>query len=63
MWKTRTGRLGVGVGYDFWVASEFSLGVLGRFAYAPLKFTVLPGTPNVTYSTFAPALLLTATYQ
>ena len=55
--------LGVGVGYDFWVASEFSLGVMGRMAYAPLKFSVVEARGNVTYSTFAPALLLTATYQ
>lgn len=51
---------GVGVGYDFWVASEFSLGMMGRIAYAPLNFTAVQ---NVTYPTFAPALLLTATYQ
>lgn len=62
--------LSLGVGYDFWVAPEFSLGVMGRFTYAPLTLTALGG-PNVpddreitaSYPTFAPALLLTATYQ
>ena len=28
--------LGGGVGYDFWVGSEVSMGVMGRLTYAPL---------------------------
>jgi hypothetical protein len=28
----------LGLGYDFWVAQRFSLGVLGRFGYAFMKF-------------------------
>ena len=49
--------MALGVGYDFWVASEWSLGVMGRFAYAPLSLN------DVGYSTIAPALLFTATYH
>lgn len=47
----------VGVGYDFWVASEWSLGVMGRFAYAPLSMN------DTAYGTIAPAILFTATYH
>lgn len=47
----------IGVGYDFWVAPEWSLGVMGRFAYAPLK------RDDLTFSTIAPALLFTVTYH
>ncbi len=54
--------LGLGVGYDFWVASEFSLGVMGRVLYAPLSMDN-PQRQSGSYPTFAPALLLTATYQ
>jgi hypothetical protein len=54
--------LGVGVGYDFWVASEFSLGVMGRFAYSPMN-VYGTGSRMETYPMFAPALMLTATYH
>lgn len=46
-----------GVGYDFWVAPEWSIGFLGRFTYAPLKYE------DVTYTTIAPSLLLSFTYH
>lgn len=49
--------LAVGVGYDWWVADEWSIGVMGRLAYAPLSYS------GVGYSTFAPALLATFTYH
>jgi hypothetical protein len=49
--------MAVGVGYDWFVAPEWSLGVMGRFAYAPLKMN------DRTYSTIAPAVLFTVTYH
>lgn len=49
--------MGVGAGYDFWVANEWSLGAMARFAYAPLS---LEGRG---FSTISPALLFTATYH
>jgi len=47
----------LGVGYDFWVADEWSIGVMGRFAYAPLKLE------DTSYNTIAPAVLVTFTYH
>ena len=49
--------LAIGVGYDFWVADEWSIGVMGRFAYAPLKLD------EVNYNTIAPAVLATFTFH
>jgi hypothetical protein len=49
--------LSVGGGYDFWVADEWSIGVMGRFAYAPLSES------GVGFSTIAPAVLATFTYN
>jgi hypothetical protein len=49
--------MSLGVGYDFWVSNEWSIGVMGRFAYAPLSLN------NVDYTTIAPALLATFTYH
>jgi opacity protein-like surface antigen len=46
-----------GVGYDFWVAQEWSIGVLGRFTYAALSYE------DVSFPTLAPALLATFTYH
>ncbi len=46
-----------GVGYDFWVAPEWSIGVFGRFTYAPLKYE------DETFTTLAPSLLATFTYH
>jgi hypothetical protein len=46
-----------GAGYDWWVASEWSIGVMGRVAYAPLTLD------SVSYSTVAPAVLATFTYH
>jgi hypothetical protein len=46
-----------GVGYDFWVAPEWSVGVFGRFTYAPLKYE------GETYTTLAPSLLATSSYH
>ncbi len=49
--------LALGAGYDWWVGDEWSIGVMGRLAYAPLK---LEGT---SYNTVAPAILATFTYH
>jgi len=49
--------LAVGVGYDFWVADEWSIGPMFRFAYAPLS------RDDVSFNTIAPALLATFTYH
>ncbi len=49
--------LSMGVGYDFWISAEWSAGVMGRFAYAPLSIN------GVSYTTIAPALLGTITYH
>jgi hypothetical protein len=49
--------IAAGVGYDFWVSDEWSIGAMGRFAYAPLKLE------ETSYSTIAPALLATFTYH
>lgn len=49
--------MSLGVGYDFWVSANWSAGVMGRFAYAPLSLN------NSSFSTIAPALLGTITYH
>jgi hypothetical protein len=49
--------LGVGVGYDFWVGSEVSMGVMTRLTFAPLH------DDAGSYTTYAPALLYTVTYH
>lgn len=46
-----------GVGYDFWVAPEWSIGVLGRFTYAALKYE------DISFPSMAPALLASFTYH
>jgi hypothetical protein len=47
----------LGGGYDWWVGNEWSIGVMGRLAYAPLSLN------SVSYSTLAPAVLATFTYH
>lgn len=49
--------LAVGAGYDWFVSDNWSIGVMGRFGYAPLKLN------DTSYSTIAPALLGTFTYH
>lgn len=46
----------LGGGYDFWVGSQWSIGVLGRFTFAPLSLN------GVGYTTIEPALLASFTY-
>lgn len=43
--------LAIGGGYDCWVGAEWSIGVMGRIAYAPLKLN------DVGFNTIAPAVL------
>jgi hypothetical protein len=50
-----------GVGYDFWVAPEWSIGVMGRFTYAALNYS--KDNYEASYPTIAPALLATFTYH
>jgi hypothetical protein len=47
----------LGAGYDFWVADEWSLGVLGRFTYGSLSLN------SVTYSTISPAIMFSFNYN
>jgi hypothetical protein len=47
----------LGVGYDFWVGDQWSIGPLARFAYAPLSLE------EATYSTIAPSLVCSFTYH
>jgi hypothetical protein len=49
--------LAVGGGYDWFVSDNWSIGVMGRFAYAPLSLD------DVGYTTIAPSLLATFTYH
>jgi hypothetical protein len=49
--------IALGAGYDWWIGDEWSVGVLGRLAYAPLKFN------DASYTTIAPALLGTLTWH
>ena len=44
-------------GYDFWVADEWSIGVMARFGYGALSLG------DVGYKAIAPALLATFTYH
>ncbi len=48
----------LGAGYDFWISSEWSAGLLGRVAYASMSFNGV-----VDYTAIAPALLGTITYN
>jgi hypothetical protein len=49
--------LAIGGGYDWFVSDNWSVGVMGRLAYAPLSMN------DVSYSTLSPALLATFTYH
>ena len=46
----------VGGGHDWWIADQWSVGVLGRIAIAPMWYE------GVSYVTIAPAVLATVTY-
>lgn len=55
------GAITAGVGYDFWVAPEWSIGVLGRFTYASVKDSDDPSDAKL--SVMAPSLLATFTHH
>ncbi len=52
---------GLAGGYNWWVSDQWSIGVEGRFAYAPLKVTA--GSQSVSYNTIAPAIMASFTYH
>jgi len=49
--------LAIGAGHDWWVGDEWSIGVMGRFAYGALSMN------DVSYSTIAPSILATFTFH
>lgn len=53
---------GLGLGYDYWVGPQVSMGVMARLTWAPLHASSA-GLDNASYTTYAPALLYTVTYQ
>jgi hypothetical protein len=69
--------LGAGIGYDWWISDEWSLGVLGRFTYAALSDTtsvpgidpttgnLIPGASSVTEKNgiISPAILFSFQYH
>jgi hypothetical protein len=52
-----------GVGYDFWVSQEWSIGVLGRFSYAALSDHDDDDGGPTANPTVAPAALASFTYN
>ena len=54
---------GLGVGYDFWVGNEWSIGPMARFVYAPLTYTPSGTNIDENFSTIAPSLMATFTYH
>ena len=56
-----------GIGYDWWIGQQWSLGVLGRLQYARTSATIdpLPGLPEttVTYNLVLPAIAASLTYH
>ena len=52
----------LGVGYEWWVGDEWSLGLLGRISYGSMSGSDDRGV-SWTHTTYAPALLLSATYN
>jgi hypothetical protein len=53
--------LGAGVGYDWWVGDEWSLGILGRFSWATMRSD--QGEVSLTHAAVAPSLLFSFQYQ
>jgi hypothetical protein len=54
-----------GLGHEWWVADQWSLGVLGSFSYASLKYsqTVLNVTAEDKHSVISPSVQFSATYH
>ena len=57
----------LGLGHDWWVGEQWSIGLVGRVQYARtwLKVTGFPGLKDtkIHYDSFAPALLASFTYH
>ena len=53
--------LGGGVGYDWWVGSDWNIGILGRFTFASTRRTV--DGFSVSEDTFIPGLFFSFGYQ
>ncbi len=53
--------LGGGIGYDWWVSRDWSLGILGRFTFAATKRTI--DGFSVSEDTVLPAVLFSFSYQ
>jgi hypothetical protein len=51
--------LGAGLGYDWWVSDSWSLGILGRFSFSPLRRDEY----NSSNQLYLPSLAFTATYH
>jgi hypothetical protein len=54
--------LGGGIGYDWWVGREWTVGILGRFTFASTERT-LDGGVSVSERTFAPAVLFSVSFH
>jgi hypothetical protein len=52
-----------GVGYEWWIGDQLSLGVLGRLQYAQADVKGDGDTRSATVKLFTPALLASLTYQ
>jgi hypothetical protein len=63
--------IGAGIGYDWWVSRDFSLGILGRFTYAHTSEStsvvvgnaVVDTTVTVSQDTVAPEILFSFSYN
>jgi hypothetical protein len=52
----------LGLGYDWWIGDQWSLGLLGRVTYGATSGTDGVGG-NFTHATYAPSALITLTYH
>jgi hypothetical protein len=52
----------LGIGYDWWVGDQWSLGLLGRFSYGTTSGSDGNGG-QFSHKTYAPAALITLTYH
>ena len=53
----------LGLGHEWWVADEWSIGVLGRVQLMTTTLELEATKTDATFATVAPALLLTGTYH
>ena len=53
--------LGGGIGYDWWVSPDWTLGILGRLTFADTSRTF--GGVSVSESTFLPAVLFSVSFN